>query len=88
MIAIGGKNKYFKFDKKNLIKQIQYIITLYPNKTGIYLIQEELKNFLEEIQKELEFISKKITYVDHHNDSYRFDEYIEKSSIKIITPDI
>ena len=32
MIAIGGKNKYFKFDKKNLIKQIQYIVTLYPNK--------------------------------------------------------
>ena len=88
MIAIGGKNKYFKFDKKNLIKQIQYIITLYPNKNWyIFNSRRTPKNFLEEIQKELEFISKKITYVDHHNDSYRFDEYIEKSSIKIITPD-
>ena len=32
MMAIGGKNKYFEFDKTNLINQMQYIITLYPNK--------------------------------------------------------
>jgi len=88
MIAIGGKNKYFKFDKENLIKQIQYIITLYPNKSWyIFNSRRTPKNFLSEISKQLEFISKKITYVDHNDDSYRFDEYIEKSSIKIITPD-
>jgi mitochondrial fission protein ELM1 len=88
MIAIGGKNKYFKFDKENLIKQIQYIITLYPNKYWyIFNSRRTPKNFLSEIHEQLEFISKKITYVDHRDDSYKFDEYIEKSSIKIITPD-
>jgi len=88
MIAIGGKNKYFKFDKKNLIKQIQYLITLYPNKNWyVFNSRRSPKNFLEEIQDELKFTSKKITFVDHRDDSYIFDEFIEKSSIKAITPD-
>jgi len=88
MIAIGGKNKYFEFDKKNLIKQIQYLITLYPNKNWyIFNSRRSPKNFLEEIQDGLKFISKKITFVDHHDNLYIFDEFIEKSSVKAITPD-
>ena len=88
LIAIGGKNKYFEFDKKNLIKQIQYIVTLYPNKTWyIFNSRRTPNNFLNEIRNKLEFINKKIIYVDHKDNLYSFDEFIEISAIKVITPD-
>ena len=88
MMAIGGKNKYFEFDKHNLIKQIQYMITLYPNKDWyIFNSRRTPKDFLNQIKDQLEFISKKVIYVEHNDTSYNFDEFIEMSSIKVITPD-
>ena len=88
MMAIGGKNKYFEFDKRNLIKQIQYMITLYPNKYWyIFNSRRTPKDFLNQIKEQLEFISKKVIFVEHNDTSYNFDEFIEMSSIKVITPD-
>ena len=88
MMAIGGKNKYFEFDKTNLINQIQYIITLYPNKNWhIFNSRRTPKNFLSEISDHMEFMNKNITLIDHVDNRYNFDEFIEKSSIKAITPD-
>jgi len=88
MMAIGGKNKYFEFDKTNLINQIQYIITLYPNKNWyIFNSRRTPKNFLSEISDHMEFMNKNITLIDHVDNRYNFDEFIEKSSIKVITPD-
>ena len=38
LIALGGVNKHYDFDEVSLLKQIQYILTLYPDIRSIYIV--------------------------------------------------
>jgi len=82
LIALGGLNKYYDFDEEDLLKQIQYILTLYPQKKWFLFISRRTPSYItEEISKlKNEFSNLIITDKD-------FDEVIEKASIKFITQD-
>ena len=82
MIALGGLNKHYDFDEEDLLKQIQYILTLYPQKKWFLFISRRTPSYItEEISKlKNEFSNLIITDKD-------FDEVIEKASIKFITQD-
>ncbi len=82
LIALGGLNKHYDFDEEDLLKQIQYILTLYPQKKWFLFISRRTPSYItEEISKlKNEFSNLIITDKD-------FDEVIEKASIKFITQD-
>ena len=89
MIAIGGTNKHFKFDIDSLLKQINYVVSLYPNinwhifnsrRTPLEMNTQILK--LTKNYKNIDFID-----VDNSNSLDLFKKYIKESSMKIVTPD-
>ena len=89
MIAIGGTNKHFKFDIDSLLKQINYVVSLYPNinwhifnsrRTPQEMNTQILK--LTKNYKNIDFID-----VDNSNSLDLFKKYIKESSMKIVTPD-
>ena len=73
---------HYDFDEEDLLKQIQYILTLYPQKKWFLFISRRTPSYItEEISKlKNEFSNLIITDKD-------FDEVIEKASIKFITQD-
>ena len=89
MIAIGGNNKHFQFDIDSLLKQINYLVSLYPNinwyifnsrRTPPDMNTQILK--LTKNYKNISFID-----VDNLNSLDLFKKYIKESSMKIVTPD-
>ena len=89
MIAIGGTNKHFKFDIDSLLKQINYVVSLYPNinwhifnsrRTPLEMNTQILK--LTKNYKNIDFID-----IDNSNSLDLFKKYIKESSMKIVTPD-
>ena len=82
LIALGGLNKHYDFDEKSLLKQIEYILTLYPEKKWfLFTSRRTPKNIIEEISKfKNEFSNLTIS-------EKGFDDVIEKASIKFITQD-
>jgi mitochondrial fission protein ELM1 len=82
LIALGGVNKHYDFDEVSLLKQIQYILTLYPEKKWfLFDSRRTPKNITKEISKlKNEFSNLTIS-------ERGFDDVLEKASIKFITQD-
>ena len=89
MIAIGGNNKHFQFDIDSLLKQINYLVSLYPN-INWYIFNSrrtppEMNTQILKLTKNY----KNISFIDVDN-LYSLDlfkKYIKESSMKIVTPD-
>ena len=82
LIGLGGINKHFKFNEDGLIKQIEYILSLYPNKDW-YLFSS--RRTTELMVNKINILSNSYSnlIIDHEN----FDEIIKRASIKFITQD-
>jgi mitochondrial fission protein ELM1 len=82
LIGLGGTNKHFKFNEDDLIKQIEYILSLYPNKDW-YLFSS--RRTPELMVNKMNILSNSYSnlVIDHEN----FDEIIKRASIKFITQD-
>ena len=82
LIGIGGKNKHYIFDEKKIIQQIEYLISIYPNKKWhIFSSRRTSKKMVQELR----LLSRSFTNI--HLVEKGFDEIVKKASIKIITPD-
>ena len=89
MVAIGGKNKHFHFDIDSLLKQINYIVSLYPGINWyIFNSRRTPVNMNNQISK-LTNNHKNIYFidVDNLNSLDLFKKYIKEASMKIVTPD-
>ena len=89
MVAIGGNNKHFHFNVDSLLKQINYIVSLYPNiNWHIFNSRRTPEDMniqitkLTKSHKNLFFID-----VDNSNSLDLFKKYIKEASIKLVTPD-
>ena len=82
LIGLGGTNKHFKFNEDDLIKQIEYILSLYPNKDW-YLFSS--RRTTELMVNKMNILSNSYSnlVIDHED----FDEIIKRASIKFITQD-
>ena len=82
LIGLGGTNKHFKFNEDDLIKQIEYILSLYPNKDW-YLFSS--RRTTELMVNKINILSNSYSnlVIDHED----FDEIIKRASIKFITQD-
>ena len=80
-IGVGGKNKHYIFNEKKLLKQIEYVVNLYPKKKwNIFTTRRTPKTMTEKLNK---LSSKYNLIIDQGN----YDELIEKASVKIVTQD-
>ena len=88
MIAVGGTNKHYRFDKDHLIYQISFLINLYSN-NDIYIFNS--RRTPDSFNKELDRITKNnanITFVNiNNNQSISIDEVLQKASTKFISRD-
>ena len=82
LIGLGGTNKHFIFNEDDLIKQIEYILSLYPNKDWyLFSSRRTPELMISKINKLSNSYSNII--IDHES----FDEIIKRASIKFITQD-
>ena len=82
LIGLGGINNHFIFNEDDLIKQIEYILSLYTNKDWYLFSSRRTSDLMIDKVKTLtDSVSNLI--VAHEN----FDEIIKHASIKFITQD-
>ena len=88
LIGLGGKNNHYVFNEDSLLNQIQYIVSLFPNK----------KWFIFNSRRTPASINFKITKLTKNNSNINFlnfstittpsyNEILKLASIKIISPD-
>jgi mitochondrial fission protein ELM1 len=82
LIGLGGANKHFVFNEDDLIKQIEYILSLYPNKDW-YLFSS--RRTTELMIGKINILSN--SYSNLITTHQSFDEIIRRASIKFITQD-
>ena len=87
-MGLGGKNNHYVFNEDSLLNQIQYIVSLFPNK----------KWFIFNSRRTPESINFKITKLTKKNSNINFinfsnitkpsySEILKLASIKIVSPD-
>ena len=82
LIGLGGINNHFIFNEDDLIKQIEYILSLYPNKDWYLFSSRRTSDLMiDKIKTLTDSFSNLI--VAHEN----FDEIIKHASIKFVTQD-
>jgi mitochondrial fission protein ELM1 len=82
LIGLGGANTHFVFNEDDLIKQIEYILSLYPNKDW-YLFSS--RRTTELMISKINILSN--SYSNLITTHQSFDEIIRRASIKFITQD-
>ena len=82
LIGLGGINNHFIFNEDDLIKQIEYILSLYPNKDWYLFSSRRTSDLMIDKVKTLTDSFSNLI-VAHEN----FDEIIKHASIKFITQD-
>ena len=82
LIGLGGINNHFIFNEDDLIKQIEYILSLYPNKDWYLFSSRRTSDLMIDKIKTLTNSFSNLI-VAHEN----FDEIIKHASIKFITQD-
>ena len=89
-IGLGGKNKHFNFDVDNILKQIQYVTSIYPSKDWYIFNSRRTPKILNKLI-ETYVIENKIENIYFQDSNKKeiksYDEIISVSSIKIITQD-
>lgn len=82
LIGLGGINNHFIFNEDDLIKQIEYILSLYTNKDWYLFSSRRTSDLMIDKVKTLTDSFSNLI-VAHEN----FDEIIKHASIKFITQD-
>ena len=82
LIGLGGINNHFIFNEDDLIKQIEYILSLYPNKDWYLFSSRRTSDLMIDKIKTLTNSFSNLI-VAHEN----YDEIIKRASIKFITQD-
>lgn len=82
LIGLGGINKHYIFNENELLDQIEYVLSLYPNKQWhLFISRRTPKTMIQKISK----LKKVFTNIIISQEG--FDEIIKNASIKFITQD-
>ena len=82
LIAIGGKNEHYLFNVNKIMEQVEFVTSIYPNKTWYIFSSRRTPQKMIKAINNLAQINKRIIVSEDG-----FDEMICKASIKIITQD-
>ena len=88
IIAIGGPSKHYKFNQEILMKQLQYIISVYPkHEFKIYNSRRTPDSLNIKLKEKLNNFSN-AKFIDlNSTESDTFQDSLNKSSLKFVTPD-
>ena len=82
LIGLGGTNKHYIFNENELLDQIEYVLSLYPNKQWhLFISRRTPETMIQKINK----LRKLFTNIIIAQEG--FDEIIKNASIKFITQD-
>lgn len=88
-IALGGQNKHYEFNESHILKQIIYMLSLYPSKTWYVFnsrrTSKQMNDHLCSLAKENDNVL--IVFSDDNNTDISFDEVISSASLKLISKD-
>ena len=87
MIAVGGKNKHFAFDEDHIISQIDYFISIHPNKNCYIFNSRRTPSSTNQKLASLKSIYENVIFCDLNIGSNNFGQILEKASSKLITRD-
>ena len=88
IIAIGGPSKHYKFDQEILIRQLQYILSVYPkHKFKIFNSRRTPEALNLKLKDELNNYPN-AKFIDLNSpESNTFQESLNESALKFVTPD-
>ena len=87
MVAVGGKNKHYVFNEIDIISQINYFLSLHPNKDCFIFNSRRTPSSMNTMLKDMSLSNKNITFCDFKDKSYSFENTLHISSSKLITRD-
>lgn len=88
MIAIGGNNKHYYFNINNLVQQINYFLSLHPNKNTYIFNSRRTPNSMNEKIFDIAKKNENVFICDvNNNESISFESILHKASSKLITRD-
>ena len=86
LVAVGGKNKHYHFDEDSILDQIEYFLSLYPQKKYyVFNSRRTPISMNNKIAKLTE--TKEIMFCDYRNNDISFESILHMSSAKLITRD-
>ena len=86
LVAIGGKSKHYYFDEDSILNQIEYFLSVYPNKEYYVFNSKRTPVSMNNKIAKLAGI-KEIIFCDYKNNDISFESILHKSSAKLITRD-
>ena len=88
-IALGGQNNHYKFNESHILKQIKYMLSLYPSKTWYVFnsrrTSKQMNDRLSSLANENDNVL--IVLNDDPNTDISFDETISSASLKLVSQD-
>ena len=86
LVAIGGKSKHYYFNEDSILNQIEYFLSVYPNKE--YYVFNSKRTPVSMNNKIAKLAgTKEIIFCDYKNNDISFESILHKSSAKLITRD-
>ena len=88
LIAIGGNNKHYHFDQKNIISQIKYFISLHPDKDCYIFNSRRTPTNMNDQILSIKNNRNNIYFIDYKDkQSSSYENILHKASSKLITRD-
>ena len=87
MVALGGKNKHYEFEDNHILCQIEYFLSLHPNKKCYIFNSRRTPNSMNTKIESLVNKNKAAIFCHFQSQDESFEEILHKSASRLITRD-
>ena len=87
MVALGGKNKHYEFEENHILSQIEYFLSLHPNKKCYIFNSRRTPTSMNTKIESLVNKNKAAIFCHFQSQDKSFQEILHKSASRLITRD-
>ena len=87
MVALGGKNKHYEFEDNHILSQIEYFLSLHPNKKCYIFNSRRTPTSMNTKIESLVNKNKAAIFCHFQSQDKSFEEILHKSASRLITRD-
>ena len=87
MVALGGKNKHYEFEDNHILSQIEYFLSLHPNKKCYIFNSRRTPASMNSKIESLVDKNKTAIFCHFRNQDESFEKILHKSASRLITRD-
>ena len=87
MVALGGKNKHYEFEDNHILCQIEYFLSLHPNKKCYIFNSRRTPNSMNTKIESLVNKNKAAVFCHFQSQDESFEKILHKSASRLITRD-